>query len=362
MAKKKMYQRPDGLYEKKLTINEKRIYFRGRTEKEVMQKILAYEEKAERGPLFDEIANGWWAEKEPRLRYGSVATYRASLERAISFFGDTPIQQIDGANVSSFLLQVAGRGFSQKTVSKQLMVVRAIFKHALMHGHIKAVPTDHISIPAGLPRTKRTLAPPGAIDIIKQTGPDDFLLPALILYTGARVGEALALQWRDLHPDTGTISITKAVVYHSNRPVVSAVKTDAGARNVPLLVPLQSILEQRTQGAPDEYIIGGGLTPITSSTMTSYWLHYCRSHGLAHKNDEQSKRAGRTRWTCDIDRHTLRHEYATILYEAQVDARTAQELMGHADIATTLKIYTHIRQKQIDAAGDTLNAFLTQKT
>lgn len=66
-------------------------------------------------------------------------------------------------------------------------------------------------------------------------------------------------------------------------------------------------------------------------------------------------------WACEIDRHTLRHEYATILYDAGIDKMSAMEFMGHADLATTEKIYTHIRQSRLAGAAAQLDAFLTEK-
>ena len=45
-----------------------------------------------------------------------------------------------------------------------------------------------------------------------------------------------------------------------------------------------------------------------------------------------------------INPHMLRHTYATMLYNAGVDIMTASELLGHADIETTLKIYTELRK------------------
>ena len=54
--KKKMYQRPDGLFEQVKLIDGKRVYFRGKTEKEVTDKMLAYQEEKERGPLFRDVA------------------------------------------------------------------------------------------------------------------------------------------------------------------------------------------------------------------------------------------------------------------------------------------------------------------
>lgn len=53
--------------------------------------------------------------------------------------------------------------------------------------------------------------------------------------------------------------------------------------------------------------------------------------------------------------HQLRHTYATILYEAGIDVKDAQALMGHSDIAVTQNIYTHIRENRAKLAADLLN-------
>lgn len=90
MAKKKPYVRPDGLMEKKLTINGKRHVFRGRTEAEIMKKIAAFQEKAESGYTFEEIAAEWWAYKESRLSPNTVGGYHAAMVRAIDRFGEIP--------------------------------------------------------------------------------------------------------------------------------------------------------------------------------------------------------------------------------------------------------------------------------
>ena len=54
--------------------------------------------------------------------------------------------------------------------------------------------------------------------------------------------------------------------------------------------------------------------------------------------------------------HQLRHAYATMLYEAGIDEKLAQELMGHADISTTKNIYTHIRLSRMEDAANKLNS------
>ncbi len=82
MAKQKMYQRPDGLYEKKLTLGGKRVVFRAKTQREVMQKIAAYQERKMRGPTFGEVADEWWEYKEARLSPNTVSSYHTAYRQA----------------------------------------------------------------------------------------------------------------------------------------------------------------------------------------------------------------------------------------------------------------------------------------
>ena len=56
--------------------------------------------------------------------------------------------------------------------------------------------------------------------------------------------------------------------------------------------------------------------------------------------------------------HELRHTFCTIMFEAEIDALTAKEQMGHSDIQTTLSIYTHLSSQHKDLQVNKLDAFL----
>ena len=58
--------------------------------------------------------------------------------------------------------------------------------------------------------------------------------------------------------------------------------------------------------------------------------------------------------------HQLRHSYATMLYDADVDVKTAQKLLGHADFGVTMKIYTHLSAEKETAGIEKLNEHLDQ--
>ena len=60
--------------------------------------------------------------------------------------------------------------------------------------------------------------------------------------------------------------------------------------------------------------------------------------------------------------HMLRHTYATTLYRAMVDLRTAQKLMGHSSIQVTADIYTHLEQEDSLHVADKLNEYLSGKS
>ncbi len=60
--------------------------------------------------------------------------------------------------------------------------------------------------------------------------------------------------------------------------------------------------------------------------------------------------------------HMLRHTYATTLYRAGVDLRTAQKLMGHSSIQVTADIYTHLEQEDSLHVADKLNEYLSGKS
>jgi integrase len=322
----------------------KRIYFYGKTEREIRQKMLEYQKKEESGVLFRHAANDWWDSIEPTLSPNSIHTYKKATERAVEAFGAIPIKEITARDVHLFTVRFAGSGSdarAKKTVANQLSIIGLIFKHAIVCGYCDNNPVQSVSIPRGLKSQKREAATASEEEIIKKSA-DVWLFPFFILYTGLRKGEALALTGADIDLERRTISVTKSVYFVSNVAHVKEPKTEAGVRLVPILDPLLPYIPKLEK---DEYLFHA--TDPKKPVGYSYFNV---------KMQQFHKKTGTTFVT-----HQLRHSYATILFECGIDAKTAQHLLGHAQISTTMDIYTDFRKNAEREAAQKINEFLVYK-
>lgn len=313
----------------------KRVYFYGATEREVNRKIMEYQSKVEEGRTFREVAEEWWEDTEGTLSPNSVHTYRVAMHRAVEAFGEDHVKDITARDVHQMIARFAASGLARKTVSNQLMVIGLIFKHGIVQGDCDGNPARDVSIPKGLKTQKRSAVEASYEDVIKQSA-DVWLFPFLVLYTGLRKGEALALTGADIDMEKRVIRVSKSVYYESNKPHIKQPKTAAGIRVVPILDPLY---EKLPRIAPDEYLFHA----VTDVHSPMGWdLFRCRMI--------EFKRATGTEFSA----HQLRHSFATILFEHGIDAKTAQHLLGHAQISTTMDIYTDFRERAEKEAAQKL--------
>lgn len=85
---------------------------------------------------------------------------------------------------------------------------------------------------------------------------------------------------------------------------------------------------------------------------------------LAHAVDKTWKTKGTARrhlsWVCDINRHQIRHDYATSLFRAGLPVKTVQHLLGHSDYSTTMNIYVHFQRENVDDARAQIEQYIKE--
>ena len=320
-----MKKRKDGRIQRSIVINGKRKYFYGHSNQEINKKIYAYQERQKKQDLFSAVADEWWEDHERTLAVQSIKSYKPALASCKAYFGDFPVNEIKPKDVIDYLQQLARQGFSKKVVSMRKMVLSQILDYAINAGKIQFNPALSVRLPKGLKAERRTPATKAEEAIIKDSW-DVWHVPYLILYTGLRRGEALALQWSDIDFENDIIHVWKSAAFRYDQPFIKSPKTERGHRYVPLLQPLKEKL-LTIKGKQDEYV----------ATLSDKVMHA--------KKFENMMNWYRATVGVSCTAHQLRHSYATILFENGIDAKSVQELLGHKQISTTLDIYTEFRKE-----------------
>lgn len=341
-----MKRREDGLLQKAITITlpngqKKRKSFYGRSQSEINKKIIAYTGEIEKGRTLSEVADAWQSEHDKAVRYNTSECYKSPLKDVKAALGESYINQITPSDCQRFINNYAssGKGLkprARQTVNLRLIVLNQIFKYAVNCGDIAANPAQYTEIPKGLSKTRRLAPEPEQLETVEGNDEGFYLYPMFLLYTGMRKTEALALTWEDINFKTKKITVNKIVEFHGSKPVVRAqAKSEAGEREVPLLKPLEAALRP-LKGTG--YIFTGKDGLLTKGEFDYRW----RKSGLG------------------ITAHQLRHAYATKMYEAGIDAESAQVILGVSSVKVVRDIYTHVKNSQIDAAAKALDEIFSK--
>ena len=342
-----MYKDKRGLWRESIVFRGKRKYFAAKTKKDLMLKLVSFDMTSSESLTFSEAADAWREDNWDRLQFGSYRSYNPAFRRAVEQFGNRKLEEIKPKDVQLWLRKL-GETFAYKTVSNHKSIVSQIYDYAIINlGAESYNPCDRVKLPSGLKKGSRKALTEDELQAVLSTTKDEFQLGFLILHTGCRLGEANALRMDDVDLEENTITISKSTSWRSNRPFIKAPKTENGVRIVPLLPRLKERLLELNLRATD-YIVSQSPEPLTLSAISRRWEAWCRTHGLAVEEKREATPGNKhtSVWKPTIERHQIRHEYATILYEAGIDAKSAQQLLGHAQISTTMDVYTHISERK----------------
>ena len=361
-----MYQRKNGTWCDTLPREGKPPkFFYGKTPAEVKRKMAEWDETQEQGILFKEAAEMWLMSQESKVRAATYHNYAAPYKRLVEEFGDLRVTQISPNMVQAYINRVADKGYSRSRVALYLGIMTGAFRSAITmeDAALQYNPCSNVLIPKSCKNRVRDLPPREAIEIIKRNVDKEFgLFPYLLIYSGLRRGEALALTDKDISKDC--ITVNKAVKYIGSRTVVGEPKSAAGYRDVVLLEPLAKALPKRWKGYL--FSVDGGENPLSPAIFRRLWDDYCLEVGLAHlETDTRTKHKGdelaefhAQKVVHHICPHQLRHEFATICFDAGLDPLDTADMMGHASEEVTRQIYTHIKNSRRKATYNRLQEFV----
>lgn len=361
--------RKDGRYQGSYTDATGRHYVYDRDPERLWHRLN--DPKAEQPILFREIALAWQNDAWKKIRDGTKSSYEAPLARAIDRFGDCEAADIEPHEIATHLQILKAEGLSASTIKTQKVVYKQIFQYAVtnkVYGKkIRSNPVLNVKMPDGMPKAKKREAPDDEIvKSIRENATSAYfgMFAFFLICTGFRRGEALSIQWKDINFSAGTISCSATISHRSGTAKVAPPKTAQGYRSVPILPALSEALSKPHDAKPTDYVFYGTdpQKPMPQSTYDRRWLHYCVEMGFVTDDPETKvSKLGKVHvvhhYKPYLTAHHMRHGYATMLYEADVDVYTAKTLLGHADIETTMAIYTHLRSRKKTESIEKLKAY-----
>jgi integrase len=224
----------------------------------------------------------------------TLYNYEGGYRRYVSpYIGNKQIQDVTTSDLRECLIRLPGQSRYQTH-----MMLRTIFREALIEGLVERNPMDSLKTPRVTPK-------PGRFLTWEELEKIDFGLFTnrirFLALHGLRYGEAAALRHEDIYDG----------LVHISRSIHGSTKSRAGVRTVPYLGYFESFPKKQCK-------LGNKLRPY------------------------------------GVTVHSLRKTYAYSLKSSNVHVTTAAKLLGHANPMVTLKIYTGVRDDEIAASRDLL--------
>ena len=220
----------------------------------------------------------------------------------------------------AFVASEHRRGLSPKSLQRRLSACRSFYRWLLRHGRIAANPAAALRAPKAPRKLPQVLDADEAARLVEvptdvPLGLRDRALLELFYSSGLRLSELCALRWRDLDLADGLVTVLGKGRKQRSVPVGSHARAALTAWRAGGLPP----------PASDAPVFPGRNGPITPRAVQLRMRQLAQRQGLFKR----------------VHPHLLRHSFASHVLESSGDLRGVQELLGHADIATT-QIYTHL--------------------
>ena len=276
----------------------------------------------------DPAVEGFLALAAARLAPRTVEAYRRDLAHLTSWLGRSPADASPD-DLAAYVAQLRADGLAPTTVARRLAAVRSFFRHQVLLGARTDNPAANVELPKRRRSLPRTLSPAEVerlLDAAAGTTPRalrDRALGELLYGAGLRVSEAVTLDRQSVDLENRLVRClgkgSKERVVPVGREATEALRRYL-ARGRPYLE------KQHRQ----ELFLNARGGPLTRAGAFLILRQLAAKAGLEPER---------------IHPHLLRHSFATHLLEGGADLRAVQEMLGHADLATT-ELYTHVSDRR----------------
>ena len=271
----------------------------------------------------------WTALVLPTLKLSTQHGYRNVLSKhVLPYWRDWRLRDIGKLDVQQFVADKFRQNAGWQTVRNAWTLLSGILETAVEYGYLTVNPARGVKFPPqALREAPAMIAGDDFAKLLGEVVEPYRMMIGLIAATGLRIGELLALRWRSVDLNIGTLTVRESVFEGE----MQLPKTLKARRTIPLGPHAVKLLKEHrdrsSRRADDDLIFPNrqGASMRESKVLRRVLQPAAERAGL-----------GRVTW------HQFRHIHSSLLNDLRVPVKIAQEQLGHASISTTLNIYTHV--------------------
>jgi len=310
---------------------------------------------------YEQVFKTWWAAHSQTIKQSSRYTTKCKFTKHIlPAFGKMKLREITPVYCQKVINQWAKE---IKSVSEYRIYASQVLKYAVKLGYIAKNPMESVTIPRqdseflageGVKRNYWTREEVQEFLTLAKEHMDlqDYIMFYMLIYTGMRKGELLALEWGDVDLFNRSILIRQTLFFHQKKEIFQKVKTYE-ARTIYIDQKTARIL-QKWEVQQRERLLECGINAKPRFVLCRNDLRPLR---LASPNEKLASFIKKYNLH-PITVHGLRHTHASILFEAGASIKEVQARLGHRDINTTMDVYTHVMDQAMEKTADVFSKFM----
>lgn len=307
-----------------------------------------------------------------RLKPSALLRKRQSLEHQVyPYIGYIPINEISVHDVQSMINALSETDLSYSTIKKAYEAVNSVMKVYRVRTLTALNPCEGVLLPK---RKEKEISDikyfnEEEVKLIENeatrkfsNGRDVYRLGysiILLMYTGMRVGEMLALTWDDIDFENKTITVNKNAVAATEdgerkMNVQDSTKTKKSTRIIPMTSKAMEALRYiKNITGDNDYVISSKNNKLIHPENINRMFH-----SILVNVGIMKPKVERREDDVSYGVHTLRHTFASLLFKNNCEIKVISEILGHADTKITENIYIHLSQEQKKRAIENIDGFI----
>jgi integrase len=272
-----------------------------------------------------------------------------------SHIGGLALDKVRPMHVEGWIVGLRAKGLSESTVRSAYTILRAILDTAVRDGALARNPAAAVKRPKVTAKESVFLTPEQVRALLGAAKKSRYAdLFTLLVNTGLRRGEALALRWSDIDHEEKLLRVRGTLARVDGDLIVTSTKTAKSRRSIPLSDGAESLLKEIRKQQLMDRLKAGSVWHQTGYVFTTEDGRPCDPRNALRALKSAATKMGMT----GVGLHTLRHSAATAMLTNGVPLKVVSEILGHASIVITADIYGHVSPDVSREALATLSASL----